>query len=186
MNILKFLAFILIIFNFNFMAMANMTNQNSYQFSFTDINNKKFYLGDFAGKILLIVNTASKCGFTGQYQGLQELYEKYQQRGLVVIAVPSQDFARQEFAKEEQIKKFTQENFKISFPVTSLSKVKGADAHPFYIWAKKQLGFMSAPKWNFHKYLIDKEGDLVAWYASTTKPQAKKIINKIEELLAEN
>lgn len=77
-------------------------------------------------------------------------------------------------------------NFKISFPVTSLSKVKGADAHPFYIWAKKQLGFMSAPKWNFHKYLIDKEGNLVAWYASTTKPQAKKIINKIEELLAED
>ena len=175
-----FLSFLTLI---NFSSFANMNKINAQQFSFTQINGQKINLADLQGKVILVVNTASKCGFTPQYQGLQNLYEKYKDQGLVIIAVPSKDFANQEFNDLGEIEEFTKTNFSISFPLTEISKVKGNDAHPFYIWANKQAGFFGSPKWNFHKYLIDKNGNFAAWYSSTTKPEDDKIVKKIKELL---
>ncbi|MFT6107081.1 MAG: glutathione peroxidase [Rickettsiales bacterium] len=163
--------------------MANMTILNAHQFSFEGMDGNKINLSDLKGKVVLVVNTASKCGLTPQYQGLQNLYEKYQDKGLVIIGVPSGDFSNQEFENIEQVKKFTDEKFSVTFPLTFISKVKGKEAHPFYLWANKKSGFLGSPKWNFHKYLIDKDGNLAAWFASTTKPESKNIINKIEGIL---
>jgi glutathione peroxidase len=163
-----------------------MTKLNAHSFSFLDMGGKKINLSDYKGKILLIVNTASKCGFTGQYKDMQSLYEKYKDQGLVVLAVPSGNFASQEFTNPSEIKEFTKENYQITFPLTEICNVKGPDAHPFYQWANEQAGFIGSPKWNFHKYLIDQNGDLVKWYSSTTAPESKKIIDKIEELIAQN
>lgn len=162
---------------------ANMTIQNAHQFSFDTIDGNKINLSDLKNKVVLIVNTASKCGFTPQYQGLQELHEKYKDNGLVIIGIPSADFANQEFSQISQVKEFVDEKFKITFPLISITKVKGTDAHPFYLWANKKAGFIGSPKWNFHKYLIDKNGNFVTWFSSGTKPGSQKIINKIEELL---
>lgn len=183
---MKFYKIILTVFfltNFNSFSFANMTIQNAHQFSFDLMDDNKINLLDLKGKVILIVNTASKCGLTPQYQGLQELYEKYKDQGLVIIGVPSADFANQEFSQEQKIKEFTDKNFQITFPLTALNSVKGANAHPFYSWANGQSGLFGSPKWNFHKYLIDKNGNFAGWFASTTKPKSPKIINKIEELL---
>jgi glutathione peroxidase len=163
--------------------MANMTSQNAYQFSFNNIEGDQINLSDLNNKVILVVNTASKCGFTPQYEGLQKLHEKYKDRGLVIIGVPSSDFANQEFGKILQIKEFVDEKFKITFPLTSITKVRGNNAHPFYLWANRKAGFIGSPKWNFHKYLIDKNGNFETWFSSATKPESTKIINKIEDLL---
>lgn len=161
----------------------NMTVQNAHFFSFQSIDEKEINLSDFKGKVILVVNTASKCGFTPQYKGLQELHDKYQGKGLVVIGVPSPDFANQEFSLTAQVKEFTDTKFHVTFPLTAISKVKGKSAHPFYLWANNKAGIIGSPKWNFHKYLIDKNGNFVTWYSSATNPQSSKIVNKIEELL---
>lgn len=184
MKIFKIIITSIFLINFNsFSLAANMTISNAHQFSFTSIDGKKINLSDFQGKTILVVNTASKCGFTPQYEGLQTLYEKYQDKDLVIIGVPSADFANQEFSESSQIKEFTDKEFHITFPITTVEKVKGQDAHPFYLWANNQAGFLGSPKWNFHKYLIDKNGNFVTWFSSPTKPQSAKIINKIEEIL---
>lgn len=174
-----------IIFNNSALA-TNMTTQNAHQFSFDSINGNKINLSDFKGKTLLIVNTASKCGFTPQYQDLQELYDKYKNHGLMIIAVPSADFANQEFSQLSQVKEFTEKKFNITFALTTITKIKGDNSHPFYLWANNKAGFIGSPKWNFHKYLIDKNGNFAAWFSSATKPNSKKIINKIETLLQLN
>ena len=160
-----------------------MTIKNAHQFTFDGVDGKEINLSDFKGRVVLVVNTASKCGFTPQYNGLQNLYEKYKERGLVVLAVPSADFANQEFSNVSQVKEFTDNNFSITFPIAAISRVSGKNSHPFYYWANNQVGFIGSPKWNFHKYLIDKNGNLVEWFSSPTKPESSKIINKIEELL---
>lgn len=179
----KIITFIsLITFN-SFGLASDMTVPNAYQFSFTSIDNKKINLSEFKGKVILVVNTASKCGFTPQYEGLQILHEKYKDKGLAIIAVPSSDFANQEFNQISQVKEFTDKEFNITFPLTTIEKVKGKEAHPFYLWANSQSGFIGYPKWNFHKYLIDRNGNFADWFSSPTKPQSPKIINKIEELL---
>lgn len=169
---------------FNSQALAsNMTIQNAHQFSFTGLDNQKINLADFKGKVILVVNSASKCGLTPQYKGLEDLHQKYKDKGLVVLAVPSADFGNQEYAKSNEIKEFVSDNFKTTFQITTLEKVKGLDAHPFYLWANNSSGFMGSPKWNFHKYLIDKNGNFAGWFASTTSPTSPKVIKKIEELL---
>ena len=164
-------------------SFAQMTEKNAYQFSFNGVDNKKINFADFKGKVIMVVNSASKCGFTPQYQGLESLYQKYKDRGLVIIGVPSNDFANQEFAEESEVEKFVEEKFHITFPLTDINKVKGANAHQFYLWANKKAGIFGSPKWNFHKYIIDRDGNLAAWFSSPTKPESQKIINKIEELL---
>lgn len=160
------------------------TTDNAYAFNFTSIDNQPLPLEQFAGKVLLVVNTASKCGFTKQYTELEALYKKYQDQGLVILGIPSNDFGGQEPADEAAIKEFCSLNYGVSFPLTSKQKVKGKSAHPFYIWAKEKLGMLSAPKWNFHKYLINRQGELVDFYMSTTTPQSSKIQDAIEKCLS--
>ena len=158
--------------------------QSIYDFSFDPLRGKTpIMLSDYKGKVLLIVNTASKCGLTGQYEGLETLYQTYKDKGLVVMGVPSNDFANQEPGKNEEIAEFCKLNYGVSFPMTSKYSVKGKNAHPFYKYAKKELGFGTGPKWNFHKYLIDREGKVVDYFQSTTKPDAKRLIKAIEKQL---
>ena len=183
-KIYKIIIISLLLITFNsFSLAANMTVLNAHQFSFTSIDNQTINLSKLKGKVILVVNTASKCGFTSQYEGLQKLHEKYKDKGLVIIGVPSADFANQEFSQISQVKEFTDKEFHITFPLTTIEQVKGKEAHPFYLWANNKSGFVGSPKWNFHKYLIDKNGNFVTWFSSPTKPNSSKIINKIEELL---
>lgn len=163
---------------------ASADTRTAYDFSFSTLTGgKPLPLADFKGKVLLIVNTASKCGFTGQYEGLEKLYETYRDRGLVVIAVPSNDFGSQEPGTPEEIASFCKLNYGVSFPVTSKEVVSGSEAHPFYQWAKETLGFGTAPKWNFHKYLVDRDGKLVDYFHSTTTPASGRLVTAIEQLL---
>ncbi len=168
-------------------ATTNMTTNDmktAYDFSFEPlIGDEPIALSQFKGKVLLIVNTASKCGFTGQYAGLEKLYETYKDRGLVVIGVPSNDFGQQEPGTNDEIAHFCKLNYGVSFPITDKEDVIGDHAHPFYIWAKKTFGVLGVPKWNFHKYLIDRQGHLVDYFYSTTGPDNGRLIKAIEKLL---
>ena len=158
---------------------------SSYDFSFRTLSGQKpLPLSQFRGKVLLIVNTASQCAFTKQYAALEKLHEKYKDRGLVILGIPSNDFGGQEPGDSEEIAKFCQVNYNISFQMTAKEIVSGEKAHPFYKWAKKTLGFGTAPKWNFHKYLIDRNGRLVDYFNSTTSPDAIRVQEAIEKLLA--
>lgn len=166
------------------MTETNNSQSNAQQFSFQTIDGEPLNLADQQGKVVMVVNTASQCGFTPQYQDLQQLYEDYHEKGLVIVAVPSNDFGGQEFDTENEVKEFTKKEFSTQFPLSTIENVKGDDAHPFYKWANKKAGFLGSPKWNFHKYIIDKQGNFAGWYSSTTKPTSNKIIQKIEEELA--
>ena len=154
-----------------------------YDFDIKDINEEKLDLAKYKSKTILLVNVASNCGFTKQYSELQELYEKYKDKGLVVLGVPSNQFGGQEPGSNIEIKDFCETNFDITFPMTSKFDVKGKNAHPIYLWAKKNYGKSTVPKWNFHKILINKEGKIEDTYSSFTNPTSKKIINIIEKIL---
>lgn len=165
----------------------DMTDQSTaYDFSFTDIDGTDLPLSRYKGKVVMVVNTASKCGFTGQYAGLEKLYQEYRDRGLVIVGIPSNDFGQQEPGSAEQIKKFCTDNFKITFPLTEKTVVTGDQAHPFYKWAaEKGVGSLLAekPRWNFHKYVIDRDGHLVGSFASATTPDSDKIKTLLDALL---
>ena len=162
----------------------NTQSTNAYGFSFKTLaGNKELPLADFKDKVLLVVNTASNCGFTKQYEDLQNLYLKYKDKGLVILGIPSNDFGEQEPGNSNEIENFCKVNFGVTFPLASKEIVVGKEAHPFYLWAKEKLGFLSAPKWNFHKYLIDKKGNLIDYFISTTTPNSDKIIKQIEKYL---
>ncbi|WP_348645904.1 glutathione peroxidase [Legionella maioricensis] len=161
-------------------------NDNVYDYSFHALRgHEELPLAQFRGKVLMIVNTASKCGFTPQYERLEKLYEKYRERGLVILGVPSNDFGKQEPGTEEEISNFCQINYGVSFPMTTKEVVSGKNAHPFYLWARQKLGFGTAPKWNFHKYLISRKGELIDYFYSTTSPEAGRVIKAIEKALNE-
>ena len=128
------------------------------------------------------MNTASYCGFTKQYEDLQDLWDQYKSKGLVVLGVPSNTF-NQEKKSNDEVKKFCEVNFNINFPLTAITEVKGNDAHEIFKWAERNYGKSAIPKWNFHKILVNKEGNVEETYASFTKPLSDKIINKIEEIL---
>jgi glutathione peroxidase len=136
----------------------------------------------YKGKVLLIVNTASKCGFTGQYEGLEALYDKYREQGLVVLGFPSNDFGNQEPGSEEQIADFCRLTYSVEFPMFEKISVKRGKADPFYQFLAQQTGVY--PKWNFYKYLIDRDGNVVDVYSSMTSPKSKKLVQTIEKLLA--
>ena len=157
--------------------------QNAYDFEFLSIDKKPMPLSQYRGKLMLVVNTASECGFVGQYEGLQTLWERYKDRGLVVIGVPSNNFGSQEPRSCEEILQFTRKKYGITFPLTDKVSVRGSDAHPFYAWANDQAGFMGVPRWNFHKYLIGTKGQLIDWWSSTSGPLSDDIIEEIEENL---
>ena len=157
---------------------------SAYDFAFETLaGNQSLPLSQFKGSVILIVNTASKCGFTPQYQALEALYQQCKTKGLVIIGVPCDDFGHQEPGSSEDIANFCQINYGVSFPMTQKVHAKGPNTHPFYEWAKKTLGFGSGPKWNFHKYLVDREGHLVDYFHTFTKPLSKRVVTKIEELL---
>lgn len=161
-----------------------MSLPSAHQFEFQSIDGEALSLSNYKGKALLVVNTASQCGFTPQYKELQALYDRYKEKGLVVLGVPSADFGGQEYATEEEVEHFTEEKFAVTFPLTVISEVKGGNAHPFYQWAGQQAGFIGSPKWNFHKYLIGKNGEFVTWFSSVTSPTSDKVVKAIEAELA--
>ena len=154
-----------------------------FDFDIKDINEETFSLDKLKNKIVLLVNVASNCGFTKQYTELQELYDKYSEKGLVVLGVPSNQFGGQEPGSNNEIKDFCETNFNITFPMTTKIDVKGKNAHPIYLWAKENYGNAAVPKWNFHKILINKQGKIEDTYSSFTKPMSKKLTSKIEEIL---
>lgn len=137
-----------------------------------------------AGHPVLVVNTASLCGFTPQYEGLQKLWDTYRDRGLVVLGVPSDDFGGQEYDASGEIKAFCEVNYGINFPMLERQHVKGSQAHPLFAWISKQAGSAGVPRWNFYKYLIAADGTFVDWYASTTKPTSDTVVTAIESQLA--
>ena len=136
-----------------------------------------------AGKVVLVVNTASFCGFTKQYAGLQELWERHRAQGLVVLGVPSNDFGAQEPENEAKIKEFCEATFGIDFPMLAKQTVKGDGAHPFFRWAAEATGPLGLPRWNFYKYLVGRDGRLLDWFASTTAPDSDKLAKAIEAAL---
>ncbi len=155
----------------------------AHDFEFKSIDGKPLKLKDFAGHPVLVVNTASECGFTPQYAGLESLWRKYKDRGLIVLGVPSNDFGRQEPGTESEIRNFCTRNYGVSFPMTAKCEVSGRNAHPFYHWITAQAGDAAAPRWNFHKYLVDGKGELVGIYPSKVAPEDKKLVTEIEGLL---
>jgi glutathione peroxidase len=166
-------------FGLSLMLMTSPINAAS-NFEFENIDGGVLNLQEFRGSPILIVNTASRCGFTNQYEGLQNLHEKYSDQGLVVISVPSNDF-NQELRTDAAVQDFCEINYNISLPMTTITSVKGGEAHPFFQWMRKEYGFI--PRWNFYKVLLDAEGNLVETYTSITKPTSSKITSKIEKLL---
>ena len=154
-----------------------------FDFKINSINGDSINLSKYTGKTILLVNVASNCGFTKQYSNLQELYDIYQSKGLIVLGVPSNQFGGQEPGTETEIKNFCETNFNITFPITSKYDVKGVNAHPIYLWAKDTYGKSSVPKWNFHKILINKDGKIADTFASFTTPMSNKILKKLEEIL---
>ena len=179
----KIIIYILIIM-FSFLNKTMSDNSKTFfDFKINSINGEELDLSKFYGKTILLVNVASKCGFTKQYDDLQKLYEDFQDKGLVVIGVPTNQFGGQEPGTESDIKNFCETNFNITFPMTSKYEVKGDNAHPIYIWAKDTYGKSTVPKWNFHKILINKNGKIEDTFASFTGPLSKKIINKLDQIL---
>jgi glutathione peroxidase len=173
---------IIIMFSFFNKTMSNNT-KTFFDLNVNSISGDALNLSKLKGKTILLVNVASNCGFTKQYDDLQNLHESYKNKGLVVIGMPSNQFGGQEPGSETEIKKFCETNFNITFQMTSKYDVKGDNAHPIYIWAKETFGKSTVPKWNFHKILINKEGKVEDTFASFTNPMSKKIINKLEEIL---
>ena len=150
------------------------------EFDFYSIEGGNLSLSDFKGKPVLIVNTASRCGFTSQYEGMQALYNKYRDKGLTVLAIPSNDF-RQELSEAEKVKQFCKINFNLDLPMTTITHVKGPNAHPFFKWIKKEYDFV--PSWNFNKILLDQNGQMVNSFGSLARPTGWRITKSIEALL---
>ena len=171
----------IIMFFFKSSASANY-EKTFFDLNIESISGETINFRDFENKVILIVNTASYCGFTNQYEELQVLSDKYNKKGLIVLGVPSNSF-NQEKNKNSEVKKFCEVNFNITFPLSAITEVKGNNAHELFKWAKNNHGSSAVPKWNFHKILINKEGKIEDTFSSFTKPLSNKIINKIESIL---
>ena len=154
--------------------------KTAHAFTFQAIDGGDLPLSRFAGKAVLVVNTASNCGFTPQYSALQDVWSRYRDKGLVVLGVPSNDFGGQEPGSAMKIKEFCEVNFNVDFPMTGKVRIRDDTPHPFYAWALKELGGIAKPRWNFHKYLVAPDGRLVEWFSSPTSPLSKKVIKAIE------
>lgn len=179
---LTILTFILLAISFG--VTAESSDKRLHDFTVTSIDLNDLNLDQYKGKAVLMVNTASFCGFTPQYEGLQALYDSYKDAGLVVLGVPSNDFGSQEPGSETDVKKFCTMNYNIKFPMTEKMVVKEAsDTAEIYNWLALELGEESRPQWNFHKYLISPEGKPVAFFSSSVKPMSSKIKTAIEKVL---
>ena len=168
-------------FFFKNTATANY-EKKFYDLSIESITGEMINFNDYKNKAVLIVNTASYCGFTKQYNELQELWDLYKVKGLIVLGVPSNSF-NQEKNSNTDVKEFCEVNFNINFPLTAITEVKGENAHDLFKWAKDNHGKSAVPKWNFHKILINKEGKIEDTFASFTNPMSKKITKKLEKIL---
>ena len=168
-------------FFFKNSVMANY-DKVFYDFEIESISGEIIDFNKYKNKVVLVVNTASYCGFTKQYEELQELWDIYKSKGLIVLGVPSNSF-NQEKKNNSEVKEFCEVNFNINFPLSNITEVKGKNAHELFKWAKNNHGKSAIPKWNFHKILINKEGKIEDTFSSFTKPMSKKIINKIEDIL---
>ncbi|MDB4339733.1 glutathione peroxidase [Pelagibacteraceae bacterium] len=173
--------FLIILFMFSFFNKSLSASSGvAYDYKFDSIDGGQIELSDYKDKVIVIVNVASRCGFTPQYEDLQSLHNSYKDKNLVVIGVPTNNF-KQEPGSNDQIKDFCETNFGITFPMTEKINVIGANSHPFYKWAKDDFGISAIPKWNFHKIIIGKDGKVADTFASITNPSSKKFINFIEE-----
>ena len=173
--------FLIMIFFFNNSVMANY-EKKFYDFKIESITGEIINLNQYKNKVVLMVNTASYCGFTKQYEDLQNLQDQYKSKGLIVLGIPSNSF-NQEKKSNSDVKKFCEVNFDINFPLTAITNVKGDDAHEIYKWAKDNYGKSAIPKWNFYKILINKSGKVEDTFNSFTNPMSNKLIKKIESLL---
>ena len=176
-----FITITILMFFFKNSALANY-DKIFYDFKIKSITGETIDFKNYKNKVILVVNTASYCGFTNQYDELQKLWETYKSKGLVVLGVPSNSF-NQEKKVNSEVKEFCEVNFNISFPLSAITDVKGNNAHELFNWAKKNHGNSAIPKWNFHKILINKEGKIEDTFASFTKPMSKKLLDKIESIL---
>ena len=178
----SFLSSVLIImFFFNNLVKAEY-EKTFYDLNIESITGEIINFKEYENKAVLVVNTASYCGFTNQYEELQKLWDNYKSRGLIVLGVPSNTF-NQEKKKNDKVKEFCEVNFNLNFPLTTITEVKGDNAHEIFKWAKKNYGKSAVPKWNFHKILINRMGKIEDTFVSFTKPMSNKIIKKIEEIL---
>ena len=155
----------------------------AYDFNFKDLDGSTINLSEYKDKVIVVINVASQCGFTSQYEDMQNVWDKYQKKGLVMIGVPSNDFGKQEPGTNEDIKNFCEAKFGITFLMTEKVTVKGDNTHPFYLWAKKNHGNSAVPKWNFHKIIVGKNGKIEDTFASITNPSSKKFISALEKAL---
>ena len=181
MNKFSILGLTVLMFFFKNAAMANY-EKIFFDFKINGISGKVLDLDQYKNKVVLLVNTASYCGFTKQYADLQKLWDQYNSKGLIIIGVPSNSF-NQEKKSEEDVKNFCEVNFNINFPLTSITDVKGDNAHEIFKWAEKNHGKSAVPKWNFHKILINKQGKIEETFSSFTNPTSDKLIKKIENIL---
>jgi glutathione peroxidase len=156
---------------------------DAYGFEFVSIDGERLPLDEWRGRPVLVVNTASYCGYTPQYRDLEALWQRYRERGLVVLGVPSNDFGQQEPGSAAEIKQFCEVHYAIDFPLTEKCRVIGGEAHPFYRWIAENLGEAGTPRWNFHKYLVGPDGQLVGAWAAQVAPTDHRIIGEIEQLL---
>ena len=187
MNNIKFNIILIIFISLTFTKFVNaettINEMNFYDFKIEDIQGEEISLDIYKGKTILLVNVASNCGFTNQYGDLQNLWEKYKEKNLIVLGVPSNQFGNQEPGSNSEIKNFCEVNFNVNFPMTSKYDVKGENAHDIYKWAKATFGNKAVPKWNFHKILIDKNGKVHDTFVSFTNPMSKKVLSEIEKIL---
>jgi len=158
------------------------SDKNFHDFRIESISGEEMSLSDFKNKVVLLVNTASQCGFTPQYAGLQKIYDRYKDDGFVVLGVPSDDF-NQELSSDDDVKKFCEIRYGVNFPLTSIQKIKGESAHPLYKWITNNISVIGQPRWNFHKFLISKDGKVLNWFSSMTSPTSEGLLKQLEQAL---
>mgnify|MGYP006149652021 FL=1 len=174
---------ILAIIMFSFLSKGSAQyEQLANEFSFKGVDGSVINLADYKEKVILVVNVASRCGFTNQYKDLQALWTQYKDNNLIVLGVPSNNF-RQEPGTNKDIKDFCETTFGVNFPITEKIDVIGKKSHPFFVWAKKNHGIGAVPKWNFHKIIIGKDGKVADTFTSITNPSSKKFTASIEKEL---
>ena len=174
---------LIILFMFSFFSKVMAENNGSaYDYEFNSIDGSLIKLSKYREKVIVVVNVASRCGYTPQYEDLQKLWSEYKRKNLVILGVPTNNF-RQEPGNNKEIKNFCETNFGITFPMTEKINVIGKNAHPFYKWARKDYGIGAIPKWNFHKIIIGKDGKVAETFSSITNPSSKKFIKVIENLI---
>ena len=165
-----------------FSTKSMSSDKSFHDFSIESISGGDISLADYKNKVVLLVNTASQCGFTPQYAGLQKIYDRYKDDGFVVLGVPSDDF-NQELSSDDDVKKFCEIRYGVNFPLTSIQKIKGDSAHPLYKWISGNTSVIGQPRWNFHKYLISKEGKVLNWFSSMTSPTSDGLLKQVEQAL---